>query len=98
MSTKEIQEKIISELPVLKEKYQVKKLGIFGSRVRGDDEPGCDGDTDIMVEFYSPPGFFDFIRLENFLAKTLNKKVDLVTKKALKPAIKKGVLKEMVYV
>ena len=96
MSTKEIQEKIISELPILKEKYQVKKLGIFGSTIRGDNKK--QRDIDVMVEFDSPLGFFDFIRLENFLTKTLNKKVDLVTKKALKSAIKKQVLKEMVYV
>lgn len=94
MSTKEIQEKINLNLPILKEKYQVKKLGIFGSTLRG--EKG--NDIDIIVEFSSPVGFFSFIRLENFLSETLNKKVDLVTEKALKPAIKNQVLKEVVYV
>lgn len=96
MSTKEIQEKISSQFSLMSERYHVKRFGIFGSAVRGEDEKGSD--IDIMVEFESPIGFFDFIRLENFLSKTLNKKVDLVTKKALKPAIKKEVLKEMVYV
>ena len=96
MSTKEIQKKNILELPVLKEKYLVKKLGIFGSTIWGDDKK--QSDIDIMAEFDYHLGFFDFIRLENFLTKTLNKKVDLVTKKALKSAIKKEVLKEMVYI
>ncbi len=94
MSTQEIQEKINSKLPILKEKYQVKRVGIFGSTVRGE----TGNDIDVMVEFSSPIGFFDFIRLEKFLSETLNKRVDLVTERALKPAIKKEVLKEMVYV
>lgn len=55
-------------------------------------------DVDMLVGFKSPIGFFDFIRLENFLAETLNHKVDLVSKKALKSAIKDEVLRETLYV
>lgn len=51
-----------------------------------------------MVEFTEPIGFFKFIKLERYLSRILGKKVDLVTKKALKPVIKKVVLKEAVYV
>ena len=80
----------------MRQKYNVKKLGIFGSVVRDEQKKGSD--VDMLVEFVSPIGFFDFIRLENFLAETLNQRVDLVTKKALKPAIKNDVLKETVYV
>ena len=93
---KELLKTISSELPFLKKKYHVRRVGIFGSVAKRQDKKGSD--IDIIVEFESPVGFFDFIRLENFLSKTLNKKVDLVTKKALKPAIKKEVLKEMIYV
>lgn len=96
MNKEEIKRKISSKLPFLRRKYNVKRLGIFGSIVRDEQRKGSD--VDMLVEFTSPVGFFDFIRLENFLAETLEQKVDLVTKKALKPAIKDDVLKEALYV
>ena len=96
MNKDEIRKKIDSQLPYLRQKYCVKRLGIFGSVVRDEQRKGSD--VDMLVEFTSPIGFFDFIRLEDFLAETLNQKVDLVSKKALKPAIKDDVLKETIYV
>jgi len=92
----EIRKKLNNQLPFLKDKYHVKKVGIFGSFARGEQSKGSD--IDILVEFDSPIGFFDFIRLENFLSDTLQTKVDLVSKKALKPTIKKSILKEVNYV
>ena len=83
-------------MPYLKEKYHVKKLGVFGSVARNEQSP--ESDVDILVEFESPVGFFDFIRMENFLTGVLKMKVDLITRKALKSAIKEEVLKEVVYV
>lgn len=93
---KEIKEKLNNQLPLLKDKYHVKKVGIFGSFARGAE--GKESDIDILVEFNSPIGFFDFIRLENFLSGILRKKVDLISRKAIKPAIKKDILKEVIYV
>ncbi|HDH31285.1 MAG TPA: nucleotidyltransferase [Candidatus Wolfebacteria bacterium] len=93
---KEIREKLNNQLPTLKSKYHVKKMGVFGSFAKGEQSKGSD--IDILVEFDLPIGFFDFIRLENYLSKTLHIKVDLVSKKALKPAIKKDILKEVTYV
>ncbi len=95
-SIKNIRKILETKLPFLRKQYHVKQLGIFGSFVR--NEQNRESDIDIMVEFESPIGFFDFIRLENFLSEILDKKVDLVTEKALKPAIKNYVLKEVVYV
>lgn len=89
--------KIISQnLDSLKKDYGVKKIGVFGSFVNG--QPGKNSDIDILVEFLKPVGFFEFVDLENFLSRKLKRKVDLATKNALKPAIKKDVLKEVVYV
>ena len=70
-------------------------MGIFGSVARGTNKKGSD--LDILVEFDSPIGFFQFIRLEKFLEKVTGRKVDLVSKKALKPFAKKEVLKEVLY-
>lgn len=96
MNKEEIRKKIASQLPLLRQKYKVKRLGIFGSVVRNQQRK--ESDLDMLVEFTSPIGFFDFIRLENFLTKALNQRVDLISKKAIKPAIKNDVLKETIYV
>jgi len=51
-----------------------------------------------LVEFEEPVGFFDFIALEDYLAGLLGVKVDLVSKKALKPRIGERILKEVIRV
>lgn len=96
MEKNKIIQRINEEMPVLREKFQVEKLGVFGSFVRGEET--VKSDVDILVEFKTPIGFFQFIRLENHLTQILGRKVDLLTKKALKAAIKEEVLKELVYV
>ncbi len=96
MEQKEIQKEIHKQLPLLKTKYHVKRIGIFGSFIRGEQKKKSD--IDLLVEFETPIGFFDFIRLENLLSRSLHKKVDLVSKKAIKSAIKKEIFKEVQYV
>ncbi|HEY5220867.1 MAG TPA: nucleotidyltransferase family protein [Candidatus Paceibacterota bacterium] len=80
----------------LRDKYLVKEIGIFGSVARG--EQTAVSDVDVLVEFSEPVGFFTFLDLESFLSKTFGKKVDLATKRALKPAVKDQILKDAVYV
>lgn len=82
--------------PELHQKYHVKSIGIFGSLVRGE-ETG-ESDVDILVEFERPVGFFRFLELEEFLGEKLGRKVDLVSKKALKPRIGRHILEELVAV
>lgn len=65
MDIDEIKKKISSQLPFSRQKYNVKRLGIFGSVVR--NQQGKGSDVDMLVEFISPIGFFDFIRLEIFI-------------------------------
>ena len=96
MTQAKIQEKIHEQLPLLRKKYHIKKIGIFGSFIRGEQKKGSD--LDILVEFKTPIGFFDFIRLENFLSRSLRRKVDLVSLRAIKPAVKKEIIKEVQYV
>ncbi len=93
-------EKIIMKLrknkPVLEEKYKVKMLGVFGSYVRGEQKKSSD--LDILVEFKEPVGLFEFMELEEFLEKNTGVKVDLVSRKALKPRIGKHILEEVIKV
>jgi predicted nucleotidyltransferase len=97
MRTKEEIIKILKdELPYLKENFNVKSIGLFGSYVR--DEQKDKSDIDLLVEFSKPIGFFKFIELEEYLSKKLGIEVDLVTPDALKPMIKPQIMREVVYV
>ena len=78
----------------LREKFKVKTIGVFGSYVRGEQKRGSD--VDVLVEFQHPVGLFQFIALENYLSDLLGVKVDLVSKKALKPHIGQRILAEVV--
>lgn len=81
--------------PVLKEKFKVKKIGIFGSYLRGTQKKNSD--LDLLVEFSEPVSLFDFIRLKNFLTDKLGTRVDLVMADALKPRIRDQVAREALY-
>ena len=96
MTLEAIRTKISKNKGLLEEKYNVKAIGIFGSGIR--NELGKDSDIDILVEFSESPDIFEFIKLEGFLTSLLGKKVDLVTKKALKSLIKESILNETVYI
>lgn len=91
---KQLQEKI---LPVL-QPYQVKRVAIFGSVVRGEDAPGSD--LDILVAL-PPPGERPVIGLRWFdlveeLSIALGRPVDLVTEDGLSPYIRPYIEEEMV--
>lgn len=89
-------EKLVKENKVvLTKQFKVKEIGIFGSVVRGEDKETSD--IDILVEFEEPIGFFKFLELEEYLSDLIGRKVDLVSKKALKPRIGKQILKEVAF-
>lgn len=92
----EVKKILLAHKQELKEKYGVKEIGIFGSYLRKENRESSD--IDILVEIEKPTGFFKFIRLERYLSELLGAKVDLVTKKALKPYIGQRILDEVIYV
>jgi predicted nucleotidyltransferase len=76
--------------------YHVRSLLLFGSMARDEARP--DSDVDLLVEFDRPVGLFQFIELQQRLETLLGCKVDLGTKRSLKPAIKKQVIEEAIRV
>lgn len=80
----------------LRSQYGVKEIGIFGSFAKGMQN--ADSDLDILIEFEKPIGFIRFMRLEKMLSELFRIRVELVTKKALKPYIGQRILSEVVYV
>lgn len=92
----EIKKKLEELKPILKEKFKIESIGIFGSYVKHEQKRKSD--IDILVEFVEEPSLFEFIELEDYLSKNLGLKVDLVMKSALKPTIGKYILSEVVYI
>lgn len=93
------QEDILHQLKVLKPKlyndYSVKNIGLFGSFSR--DMNSDDSDIDLVVELERPIGW-KFLTLEIYLESIFNRKVDLVTKKAIKSQLKDQILDEVKYI
>ena len=87
----QIREAIKSLLPVLRSRYGVDQIGIFGSFARG--EAGPDSDVDLLVSFSRPIGW-DFFDLKDFLEEKLSRKVDLVTERSIRPDWKSQILEE----
>lgn len=81
--------------PILHQEYAVKEIGLFGSF--SDNTFKDDSDIDILVELEKPIGW-KFFSLEIYLEKVFNRKIDLVTKNALKEQIRDLILKQVHYV
>ncbi len=92
----QIKKMITSHKDILKTKFNVKEIGIFGSYVNGNFNK--ESDVDILVEFSKPVGLIKFIKLEEYLKDLLSIKVDLVLRDGIKPALRSNILKQAVYV
>ncbi len=89
----EIKQIISAHKRQLADDYHVSKIGIFGSYVNGLSSENSD--IDILVEFENLSGLSNSYRLENYLSNLIGVKVDLVTKKALKPYMGQNILREL---
>ena len=96
MDIEVIKEIVNRNKKLLEEKYKIKVIGIFGSYANGDFSKRSD--VDILVDFFETLDIFEFMSLEDFLSNLLSVKVDLVSKKALKPLIRDDILKETIYI
>ena len=77
--------------------YGVKKMGLFGSYVR--NQQNKKSDIDILVEFHTDKkNYTNFINLVYYLEDNLNTKVDLLTVESLSPYIGNRILSEVEYV
>lgn len=80
----------------LRQRYHVKRIGIFGSYAKKDQTE--ESDLDLVVEFDQPIGMLAFVHLKNLIADRLSLKIDLVTPDGLHPLIRDQVMHEVVYV
>jgi uncharacterized protein len=76
-------------------KYHLKSIGIFGSFTRDDFTD--DSDIDILIDYDQPLGI-EFIDLADELETILNRKIDLVSRKGIKPKYFEEIQKDLLYV
>ena len=78
----------------MKERFSVRRIGLFGSAVRGLARP--DSDVDVLVEL-DRLAFDNYMELKFFLEDLFGSPVDFVLADTLKPRIKSRVLSATVY-
>lgn len=93
-SGKEILRKLKDIKPVLERDFSVKEIGLFGSF--SDNTFSDSSDIDLLVELKNPIGWRIFT-LEIYLEKIFNKKIDLVTKNAIKDQLRDQILNQVIY-
>lgn len=82
MKRDEITERLKKERMKLNH-FDVKSLAVFGSVARDEARP--DSDIDILVEFNGPTTFDQYMNLKFYLEDLLGCRVDLVTRKGIRP-------------
>ena len=92
----EIKQILRQSKPLLKDNYRITEVGIFGSYARGKETESSD--VDVIVDYQKPPTLIMLVELKEYLSSLIDTKVDVVTKKGLKPRIKEKVLSEVIYV
>ena len=80
-----------AKLAELCRRYQVRELSVFGSAARGEMRP--DSDIDLLVEFLADAkiDLVDHAGLMLDLSELLGRRVDLVSKRGLKPLIRDSI-------
>jgi len=83
-----------AEIAAICRRYHVKELAVFGSAARNELRP--DSDIDLLVEFL--PGarvdLLQHLAAERELSELLGRKVDLVSRRALRSALREEVLSQ----
>jgi predicted nucleotidyltransferase len=82
---------------MLREKYHITRIGLFGSYARGEQK--ATSDVDLLVEFEeNTQDLFDLkFQLKEFFRNKFGIETDICREKYIKPRIKKTILKETVY-
>jgi len=87
-----------NQLPHLKAKYSISKIGLFGSFARNEQDDKSD--IDILFEF--KPGTQNVYekksKLKEFLGNYFQRDVDLCREKYIKPYVKDYLQNEAIYV
>ncbi|MBY0480115.1 MAG: nucleotidyltransferase family protein [Chitinophagaceae bacterium] len=95
-STAQIVDILKAKKPDLVKRYPISELGLFGSYARTDFN--AMSDIDILVDFDKNIDAFTFIRLAHELEDLFLHKIDLVSRKGIKPQWLLFVEKNLIHV
>jgi predicted nucleotidyltransferase len=91
----DIETKLRKLKPELADRFNVSRIGYFGSFASNNQTEKSD--LDLLVEFSKPIGW-EFFTLESFLEQSFGIPIDLVTPNALKERIKDSILMQVKFV
>ena len=80
-------------LPALRREFPLRRLALFGSVARGETKPGSD--IDILAEVEPSIGL-GFVTLAEKLEELTGQKIDLVSRRAIKPLLWKQIEAELI--
>lgn len=80
--------------PVLKERFRIETIEIFGSYAKQGQTPKSD--IDLLVTYSETPDIVGVNELKIYLKRKLGTKVDVISKKYLNPLIKDQILQEAI--
>ena len=85
------------ELPIIKERFGVIKIGLFGSYAR--DEAVSGSDIDILVTFEEgKERFRPYMQCIYYLESVLGKPVEMISDHSLDPKIRTFIEKEVIWI
>ena len=85
-------DKVIDKLVSILKKHGAKKIEIFGSYARGEQEETSD--LDVIVEFEKRKSLLEIVGIEQELEDALGIKVDLLTRASISPYLIERIEKE----
>ena len=91
----EILDLMAKNKPELESRFKVRRLGLFGSYARGEQH--AHSDVDILVDI-DPSIGLDFVTLAERIEALLGLRVELVSRRAIKPRHLKILEKDLIYV
>ena len=94
MNTEDVLIRLRELKPEVTARFRAKEIGLFGSFVRG--EQSGRSDIDVLVEFEEEADLFDLVGMALFLEERLQRKVDVVPKRALRPELQEPVFGEVI--
>ncbi len=96
LSEEEISSSIRISLEVVKEKYHVDTIAIFGSWARGEAKE--DSDIDLLVDFCPGADLLDLSGLKIYFEDMFGRPVDVVPRRAIREELKEAILADAKYI
>ena len=94
LASAEVFEVLRRQGDMLRSRFSVERIGLFGSRLRG--EAGPRSDLDFLVTFRQPT-FDHYMDLKLHLEDVFGVPVDVVMESALRPRLREHILREVRY-